>query len=419
MSSTVTVTQNNNLVQVNQTTNEVEITQAAPTQVTIQHSGIQVSGGSGSAEWGDITGTLSDQTDLQTELDGKEDTITTLPISKGGTNSSTALSNNRVIKSASGAIVEAAAITASRALVSDANGIPTHATTTTTELNYVSGVTSAIQTQLNAKESTITVLPVSKGGTNSSSALNNNRIIRSSGGAIGEASAITASRALVSDANGIPTHATTTTTELNYVSGVTSAIQTQLNAKEATITTLTIAKGGTNSGTALNNNRVMQSSGGKIVEATAITASRALISDANGIPTHSTVTSTELGYVSGVTSAIQTQLTNKAGVQQTDFISGYIETVADGTIIVILNIPYAITISSVTTKCVSGTCTLTGQIEGVNLGGTANSVSSSKQERTHSSANTASVGADIQVSISSNSSCLGLSFTIKFIRTLT
>lgn len=51
------------------------------------------------------------------------------------------------------------------------------------------------------------------------------------GTAVSEASAITASRALVSDANGVPTHATTTTTELNYVSGVTSAIQTQLNAK--------------------------------------------------------------------------------------------------------------------------------------------------------------------------------------------
>jgi hypothetical protein len=69
-----------------------------------------------------------------------------------------------------------------------------------------------------------------------------------------------------------------------------------------------VADGGTNSTTALNNNRVIQSSGGRIQEAAAITASRALISDTNGIPTHSSVTTTELGYVSGVTSAIQTQL---------------------------------------------------------------------------------------------------------------
>lgn len=39
-----------------------------------------------------------------------------------------------------------------------------------------------------------------------------------------------------------------------------------------------------------------------------ITASRALISNASGLPTASSVTSTELGFVSGVTSAIQTQL---------------------------------------------------------------------------------------------------------------
>lgn len=42
-----------------------------------------------------------------------------------------------------------------------------------------------------------------------------------------------------------------------------------------------------------------------------LTASRALISNTNGKVAASSVTSTELGYVSGVTSAIQTQLNNK------------------------------------------------------------------------------------------------------------
>lgn len=81
---------------------------------------------------------------------------------------------------------------------------------------------------------------------------------------------------------------------------------------------LAVSRGGTNSGTALNNNRVMVSSGGAIVEASAITANRALISDANGLPTHSAVTNTELGYLSGVTSAIQTQL--DARVEESKFI---------------------------------------------------------------------------------------------------
>jgi hypothetical protein len=47
---------------------------------------------------------------------------------------------------------------------------------------------------------------------------------------------------------------------------------------------------------------------GALVDAAAITAARALISDANGIPAHSTITSTQLGYLSGATGNIQTQL---------------------------------------------------------------------------------------------------------------
>jgi len=51
------------------------------------------------------------------------------------------------------------------------------------------------------------------------------------GTAVSEAAAITASRALISDANGVPTHSATTATEISFVNGVTSAIQTQLDSK--------------------------------------------------------------------------------------------------------------------------------------------------------------------------------------------
>lgn len=51
----------------------------------------------------------------------------------------------------SGVMSENAAITASRAVVSDTNGQLVAATTTATEIGFVNGVTSAIQTQLNAK----------------------------------------------------------------------------------------------------------------------------------------------------------------------------------------------------------------------------------------------------------------------------
>lgn len=79
---------------------------------------------------------------------------------------------------------------------------------------------------------------------------------------------------------------------------------------------LPIANGGTNSSTSLNNNRIMQSSSGAIIEAAAITANRALISDANGIPTHSTVTSTTLAFLDA-TSSVQTQLNNKQPLDAT------------------------------------------------------------------------------------------------------
>lgn len=82
---------------------------------------------------------------------------------------------------------------------------------------------------------------------------------------------------------------TATAAELNYVDGVTSNIQTQLNGKQATIT-----------------------GGATTIASSNLTASRALISNSSGKVAVSAVTSTELGYLDGVTSAIQTQLNAKA-----------------------------------------------------------------------------------------------------------
>lgn len=56
---------------------------------------------------------------------------------------------------------------------------------------------------------------------------------------------------------------------------------------------------------------------GAMTEASAITANRALVSDANGIPTHTSVTNTELGYLSGATSNLQAQI-NSVGGSVTD-----------------------------------------------------------------------------------------------------
>jgi hypothetical protein len=56
---------------------------------------------------------------------------------------------------------------------------------------------------------------------------------------------------------------------------------------------------------------VLQFNGTDLQNAIVVTASRALVSDGSGLVSAATTTSTEIGYVNGVTSAIQTQLDGK------------------------------------------------------------------------------------------------------------
>ena len=188
------------------------------------------------------------------------------------------MSNGGVTSIAAGAIVNAdvnasaaievsklAATTASRALASDASGFITAATTTATELGYVNGVTSAIQTQINTKAPSAS--PTFTGTVTTP---------------------LTASRAVATGASSELAASATTATELGYVSGVTSAIQTQINTKAP-------AASPTFTGTVT----------------TPVTASRALVTGASSELAAASTTATEIGYVNGVTSAIQTQLDAK------------------------------------------------------------------------------------------------------------
>lgn len=63
--------------------------------------------------------------------------------------------------------------------------------------------------------------------------------------------------------------------------------------------------------TAVAGKQATLTGGATSIASSNLTANRALASDANGKVTQSGTTATELGYVSGVTSAIQTQLNNK------------------------------------------------------------------------------------------------------------
>ena len=113
--------------------------------------------------------------------------------------------------------------------------------------------------------------------------------------ALNKITALTASELVGSDASGFLVSLAVATypslTELTYVKGVTSAIQTQLNAKAAAL-----------SGTI---NEIAYFNSTTTIASLAVTTYPSL---------------TELSYVKGVTSAIQTQFTGKAATDQTMYI---------------------------------------------------------------------------------------------------
>jgi len=115
--------------------------------------------------------------------------------------------------------------------------------------------------------------------------------------------------------------------------------------------------------------------------------------------------------------AVRTEI-SAAARAQTDFISGVIVEPVSGDYRLVINIPYAISITKVTTRSAAGTATATVKINTTALGGTANSVSTTEQSQTHSTANAVVIGDDIVMTLASISSCTYLSFTIEFTRTL-
>ena len=138
-------------------------------------------------------------------------------------------------------------------------------TISNTEFQYLNGVSSAIQTQLDAKQATIT---------GSATTI--------------DTESLTANRAVISNGSQKIAVSDVTDTELGYLDGVTSAVQTQIDSKQATIT-----------------------GGATTITSSDLTASRALQSNGSGKVEVSDVTTTELGYLDGVSSAIQTQLDAK------------------------------------------------------------------------------------------------------------
>tara|TARA_R100001198_G_scaffold50489_2_gene28195 strand:- start:16918 stop:19269 length:2352 start_codon:yes stop_codon:yes gene_type:complete len=190
----------------------------------------------------------------------------------------------------------AAATADSLALLTDAEvEILDGATLTTTELNYVDGVTSNIQSQLNAKQASDAQLSTLAGMASETAT--------SLAALTGTEVAILDGATATTTELNILVGATVTTAELNYSDGVTSNIQSQLNTKQtsdAKLTTLAGMSAGTATSLA-----ALSSTEVAILDGATVTTGE--LNKLDGV----TATTTELNYVDGVTSNIQTQLNGK------------------------------------------------------------------------------------------------------------
>jgi hypothetical protein len=155
----------------------------------------------------------------------------------------------------------------------------------------------------------------------------------------------------------------------------------------------------------------------------ALTASEAVVTDGSGFLASATgVSATELGYVNGVTSAIQTQLDGKAptdGDGIVEAICGHIETPSDKAYFLRLDSPYPFTINSISTDVDSGTAAGALEVNGTPVTGCTSSdisISSTEVEDTCTAGNTVSAGDDLELVISSNSSSDDLRFCVNVTR---
>lgn len=145
--------------------------------------------------------------------------------------------------------------------------------------NDATGVLSSSAISLTADVSGI--LPLANGGTNANLTAVQGGVVWSGASALGISVAGTAGQALLSGGTAAPTWFSSTGV-VHATSGVLSTSAVLLASEVSG--TLPVANGGTNSSTALSNNRIMVSSGGAIVESAALTNGQILIGSTGNAP---------------------------------------------------------------------------------------------------------------------------------------
>lgn len=93
-----------------------------------------------------------------------------------------------------------------------------------------------------------------------------------------------------------------------------------------------------------------------------------------------------------------------------------IENVSNKTFDLIINSPYAFEIIAINTKSTAGSCVATGKINGTDLGGGPNAISTSLVEIGHEADNIVDVGNTFSIEITENIGCENASITIEFAR---
>lgn len=222
------------------------------------------------------------------------------------------LTNSDVSPSAAIALTKLATVTASRALESNGSGVISPSAVTSTELGYVSGVTSGIQTQLDNKQpldATLTSL----------AAYNTNGLLTQTAADTFTGRTITAGTGIsVSNGNGVAGNPTISSTITQYTdenaqdaigSILTDSSKIDFTYDDAgNSITATIVAG------SLVNTDINASAAIVFSKMAALTVSRALVSDGSGFVSVSATTAAELAFLSGTTSSVQTQLNGKANL---------------------------------------------------------------------------------------------------------
>ena len=269
------------------------------------------------------TAAIDGQIDTKATAKVKDDIIATAPVSIADDSPSA----GKITISVDAELTELATMSTGTAqALADLTGTEVQildgATLTTTELNYVDGVTSAVQTQLDGKQpldGELTELATMASGTAGALAdLTQAEVEVLDGATVTTAElnvldGITATTGELNILDGVTSTATelnildgvtATTAEINYVDGVTSNVQTQVDAKQpldADLTTLAGMQGATASvlagGTALTSTltELNQLDGKTLGETSLSTTSNTAIPTSKAVADHVTSTVTAIG----------------------------------------------------------------------------------------------------------------------------